>query len=387
MGDWNDADNWTCLSAPNADDASVIFGSAITANATVVTDTAVTVRGISFDNANRYAIAGTGALTLADGVSATPLATIQVVQGAHEFQLPVTLGSAAQVDVTGAADELIFNNALNLGGFQLEKVGAGTMSVNNDLTTGGGGEIVVTEGSLSGVGTVGGSLTVSASATVAPGNSIGTLNVESDLTLSDASIYEWEIGQGGRTDTINITGGAVDLDNFVLTILDADGYVASETVQLPVFIYDAGTTTIDMIGFINDAANFDTTGLDGTWTVGALALTDGGSGVIYLTGLSGGNLVGAMPGDADNDGKVDHLDLVLFNEQFGLRGSHLSCDFNNDDVVGIDDLAILRANFGWVLPTAPGAGDGSLPTGTPEPATLSLLTLGGLAVLRRRRKQ
>jgi len=89
---------------------------------------------------------------------------------------------------------------LNLGGFQLEKVGAGLMSVNNVLATGGGGSIVVSEGTLGGSGTVGGSLLVEA--TVAPGNSIGTLSVEGDLTLVGASIYEWEVGQPGETDTI-----------------------------------------------------------------------------------------------------------------------------------------------------------------------------------------
>jgi hypothetical protein len=374
-GFWNSAANWISASAPGGNDTSVIFGDAITAASTVVTDTPVTVKDISFNNANRYVVAGAGSLTLEDGVSPTPLATIQVVQGTHEFQLPVTLGSDAEVDVVGAADELIFNNALNLGGFTLEKVGDGLMSVNNVLTLG-GGSIEVTEGSLGGSGVVGGSLIVNA--TVAPGNSIGTLNVEGDLTLVGASIYEWEVGQGGDADTINISDGAVDLDNFVLMILDGDGYVANSSVRLPVFTYDPDTTTVDLTGFAN---NFDTTDLDETWTVGDLSLTNDEDGLIYLTGLSGGTLIGAVPGDATGDQIVNDEDLALFDAQLGLRTAGQTCDFDDDGDVDIDDFKIMKDNWGYNA-----TGGAPLPrTPTPEPATMSFLAVGGLLMLRRRR--
>jgi len=88
-----------------------------------------------------------------------------------------------------------------------------------------------------------------------------------------------------------------------------------------VFTYDVGTTTVDMTGFLNDAGNFDVTALDETWTVGNLSLTDDEAGTIYLTGLSGGNLIGEdVLGDANGDDKIDHLDLELFGQQFGLKG-------------------------------------------------------------------
>jgi hypothetical protein len=379
-GFWNNAANWNTASAPGGNDTSVVFGDSIAAASTVVTDTPVTVAGITFDSANRYAIAGTGALTLEDADDG--VATVEVVQGTHEFQLPVTLGGNAEVDVVNGGDELIFNNALNLGGFTLEKVGAGLMSVNNVLTLG-GGSIEVTAGSLGGSGTVGGNLIVNAAATLAPGNSIGTLNVEGDLTLVSASIYEWEVGQGGQSDTIHISDGAVDLDNFVLMILDADGYVANASVRLPVFTYDSDST-VDLTGFANDFANFDATGLDETWTVGDLSLTDDEEGLIYLTGLSGGTLIGAVPGDANGDQIVDDADLTLFDAQLGFRGAGQSCDFDNDGDVDVDDFQIMKDNWGY-----DGTGGGAplqLGTETPEPATMSVLAIGGLLVLRRRRK-
>jgi hypothetical protein len=63
----------------------------------------------------------------------------------------------------------------------------------------------------------------------------------------------------------------------------------------------------------------------------------------------------------------------------------LSCDFDNDGDVDIDDFQILNAQWGY-----DGAGGGGAPempgSETPEPATMSLLALGGLLILRRRRK-
>jgi hypothetical protein len=43
--------------------------------------------------------------------------------------------------------------------------------------------------------------------------------------------------------------------------------------------------------------------------------------------------------------------------------------------VNVDDLGVLASNYDWVGPGA----------SIPEPATLSLLALGGLALIRRRK--
>ena len=53
-------------------------------------------------------------------------------------------------------------------------------------------------------------------------------------------------------------------------------------------------------------------------------------------------------------------------------------DINGDGFVGVDDLNIVLVN--WNAGTPPPSSDGTIP----EPATLSLLGLGGLAMLRRR---
>jgi hypothetical protein len=381
LGDWNDAANWNTTAAPNGnigEESNAVFGSDITADTTVVANTAVTVNAITFDNANRYLVAGAGSVTVDDGVGF--LASIEVVQGTHEFQLPVTMGSDVEITVA-AGSELIFNNALNLGGFVHDKLGDGLLTINNIVTTG-GGEITVYEGSIGGNGVVGGDLVVDA--TVAPGNSIGTLSVGGNLTLVSDSVYEWEIGEDG-TDVIDLTGGngGVVLGDFILKILDAGGDVADASVQLPVFTYDQGTA-VDMAGFGNDAASFDVTDLDETWTVGDLTLTDDGSGVIYLTGLISGVVV-AVDGDANGDLDVDAADLAILKAQFGGPWSGVidaDPDFDNDGLVTLADFALLRANWGAGPGGAPEIGDL-----TPEPATMTMLALGGLGVLARRRRR
>jgi len=50
-----------------------------------------------------------------------------------------------------------------------------------------------------------------------------------------------------------------------------------------------------------------------------------------------------------------------------------------------DDFKILKDEWGWQLAGAPDAGPGAS-SATPEPATITLLGLGCLALIRRRRR-
>jgi len=87
---------------------------------------------------------------------------------------------------------------------------------------------------------------------IAPGdNAVGTLSFigGGELELEAGSIYEWEIGRPGSTDTIDIDDGTLDLDNFNLKILDAGGvggYVENATDELDLFTYST-TTTPDFV--------------------------------------------------------------------------------------------------------------------------------------------
>jgi hypothetical protein len=99
---------------------------------------------------------------------------------------------------------------------------------------------------------------------------------------------------------------------------------------------------------------------------------------LYTTGII--EVIGMLHGDTDVDWDVDDDDLELFKTVFGAAGDWRT-DFNEDGRVDLIDFALMRENFGVV----PGPAPGLATSATPEPFTASMLALGGLAILRRRR--
>ena len=83
--------------------------------------------------------------------------------------------------------------------------------------------------------------------------------------------------------------------------------------------------------------------------------------------------VGTYQGDFNLDGVVNATDLQIMKGGFGAAGGYADGNANCDTVVNATDLQILKGNFGLSA------------SAVPEPLTIGLLSLGGVALLRRRR--
>ena len=134
-GSWNTAGNWN-TTAPNAQDATAKFGSAISAPSTVTLDGNKTVGVIEFGNANAYTIAqGTsGTLTLSKSSGS---AAVDNVSGSHTISAPVSLASPTIVTVFDPADTLTVSGAVS-GANSLTKSGLGTLALPSANSFGGG---------------------------------------------------------------------------------------------------------------------------------------------------------------------------------------------------------------------------------------------------------
>jgi fibronectin-binding autotransporter adhesin len=100
------------------------------------------------------------------------------------------------VALGGAAKTLTINNALtSMNGIltgntsAFTKAGTGILAINGTANTS-TKPLLVTEGTLGGIGNYNGPVTIAAIATLAPGNSVGTLTINSSLTLNGLANFE-----------------------------------------------------------------------------------------------------------------------------------------------------------------------------------------------------
>ena len=94
---------------------------------------------------------------------------------------------------------------------------------------------------------------------------------------------------------------------------------------------------------------------------------------------AGVKLRASIPGDVDFDGDVDIQDISMLASNWDMASGAVWADgdFDQDGGVDIEDLSLLASNW------STGVADGYGAPAVPEPGCLALVTLGGLAVIRR----
>ena len=222
-----------------------------------------------------------------------------MLDGTHQFQTVVNLLGPTNVSVA-ASSSLALNNVLNLNGNTLTKTGAGTLSINNQLS-GGGGSISAIAGVIGGSGMIASDLN-NEGATVAPGNSPGMLSVGGNYSQT-SGLLSIEIGgtndgsvAGVREfdllnviDDLTISGGSLVvtlINGFVPTLGDTFDILDFASIDLSGATFDLGTPGAGLLWDSSQLA------VDGSLAVIAAAVPEPTSASLLIVSLSALALVG-----------------------------------------------------------------------------------------------
>ncbi|QDS97016.1 hypothetical protein [Adhaeretor mobilis] len=286
---WNAPGNWQFGEVPD-DDFAVIDGAGTT---TIVGSQLAPILGLQLTGGRHLSIqslTGAGMLDVAGTVSLDPTASLSIA---------------------GSISHLKASTVKNQGGVLID-FGASLSASHKYLQTGGSTTldgvlsadlVQIDAGTISGAGTVDGSLAVGTASTTAkllPGNGLGTFNVDNDLTLGPNAELFIEIDASGSAVVADqlVVGGTVTLGG----TLNLD-LVAGSTIPFsnPVQILQA-----DNLG---GNSRFD--------DITGLATPEGSLIVTFLPGGSGSYTTISLHlsqelGDMNGDGDVDTDDATMF---------------------------------------------------------------------------
>jgi len=314
---------------------------------------------------NHTAVAAT--VSISDPADSAAL-TVGVNDGSSTFDglIADAAGGPGSLTKTGGGTFTLTGTNTYSGGTLIDE---GTLLANNTSGSATGtGSVQVNGATLGGTGSITGSVSVFGGGTVAPGASVGQLTVGS-IAFEDGTQFVVELaGSGG------VAG--VDFDQLVVTN-DATPDGTLQVSLIDDFVPQAGDT-FDILDWGTIAATtFDAIELPDL--AGRIAWNTSG---LYTDGVI--EVIGMLDGDTDVDWDVDTDDYNNFVAVFGGAGDWHT-DFNEDGRVDLTDFVLMRANFGMVVDLGPAPI--AAPAVTPEPATLTLLAIGGILVTRRRRRR
>ena len=243
-------------------------------------------------------------------------------------------------------------------------------------TAGSGGTqaFLYSNGAMTGLGTLPGDSSSQAYGINAGGQVVGYA-YPSDGEGGHAFLYS----QGTMTDLGTLSGTSTSQ---ALAINDGGKVVGTSAGEA--FVYSNGTmVNLNTLLSVKKGSSAPTlqeaTAVNGLGQIVADAYYLGNNIAVLLTPL-------LLPGDANQDGKVNINDLTIVLANFGQTGmTWTQGEFTGDGTVDINDLTIVLANYGRTLAYSAGP-----VAAAPEPSAI-LLAAGGLAGLLacvwRRRKQ
>ena len=186
------------------------------------------------------------------------------------------------------------------------------------------------------------------------------MTVSGDLVLDAGSTAAFDIADSGINDLLSVTGNLTAAGTLEVTLEPGAPALAEGDV-------------FDILDFSTVAGSFATLNLPAldsglSWDTSDLLI----SGVLEV-------IASSLPGDLNGDGFVglDDLDIILTNWNQTVPPGNPLADPSGDGFVGLDDLDIVLIHWNTGTPPASNAA-------IPEPASVVLLGLGGVALLKRR---
>jgi fibronectin-binding autotransporter adhesin len=239
------------------------------------------------------------------------------------------------------------------------QVQAGTLIVGSTAGSNallGGDVTVAANAGLGGHGQILGNVSMASGSTLSPGNSVGTLTVDGDLTMAAGSTIDAELGAAGAGDKV-VVGGNLNLGGVTVNVADAGGLGAgvynlfsyggtytdngglalgtvppSQALALQVL---TGSKQINLLNALGVTLNFwNANGLAsasqlgggaGIWSVTSPVWTDAsGSYTSAMTPQPGFAVFGGAPGVVTIDGTAGQVSATGI--QFLSDGYHLTGD-------------------------------------------------------------
>jgi hypothetical protein len=386
-GNWSTGANW--LSAVPDSPGSTARFTGNTTGSVNVDGTGRTVGRILITGATNYTISGQPITLNNTGGTGTNM-VISSDQGTQVISSNIVT-TAGTVDVTVNAGSLRLGGVVS-GPAAMTKAGAGTLLLNG-TSTGYTSTITVNAGTLGGSGTVGG--------TVAAGSGAHTIAPSATLASTTAT----KLTVGGLTTnnnttlafnlvTRNIAGGSDQID-----VTGAGGLTLGAGTKIAITGNPVGAGSLGYYQALKYNGTFN-----GAYNSTAISMPAVSAGKIAYT-LDIAHDAGFIDihrgflGDADDNGVVNFTDFVRLSNNYGKADKGwFGGDFNGDGTTNFSDFVQLSNNYGNTV------GGGSIVVSpdelavlsafgaaaadaVPEPASLSLLAVGALALLNRRKRR